>query len=138
MGLHGGQVKIVADTKRSTSTHEVPIKPSLGGVKARRFLSFHGEQGKINKGRNFSTVNYGLWRKLHNATKDHGDNGAARNRKGEVWLNLDEVFKMLNIKVWNKTNVLKLKMTLRSFGKSMQEAWSEQSITHYMVFYFVT
>ena len=46
MGLHGGQVKIVADTKRSIASHQVPIKPSLGGVKARRFLSFHGELGK--------------------------------------------------------------------------------------------
>ena len=83
-------------------------------------------------------IKYGLWRKLHNATKDHGDNGAAGNQKAEVWLNLDEVFKILNIKVWNKNNILKLKMALWSFGKSMQEAWSEQSITCYMVLYLVT
>ncbi len=133
MGLHGGQVKIVADTKRSTTSHEVPILTSLGGVKARRFLTFHGEHGKINKSQKFSTINYGLWKKLHNAIKDHGDNGAARNRKAEVWISLDEVFRMLNIRVWNKTDILKLKMALRSFGKSMQEAWSHQSITHYMV-----
>lgn len=133
MGLHGGQVKIVADTKRSTASHQVPIKPSLGGVKARRFLSFHGEQGKINKNRQFSTIKYGLWKKLHNAVKDHGDNGEARNRKAEVWISLDEVFRMLDMKVWKRDDILKLKMALRTFGKSMQEAWSEQSITHYMV-----
>ena len=65
MGLHGGQVKIVADTKQSTASHQVPIKPSLGGVKARRFLLFHGELGKINQNRNFSTIKYGLWKRLH-------------------------------------------------------------------------
>ena len=37
MGLHGGQIKIVARTKRSTTSHQAPIKPSFG------------KQGKINK-----------------------------------------------------------------------------------------
>ena len=105
MGLHGGKVKIIPDTKRSTTTYEVPIKPSLGCVKARRFLSFHGEHDRINKAREYSTINYGLWKKLHNAIKDHGDSGAARNRKAEVWINLDEVFRILNIKIWRKTDI---------------------------------
>ena len=133
MGLHGGQVKIVADTKRSTTSHQVPIKPSLGGVKARRFLSFHGQLGKINLNRNFSTTKYGLWKKLHNAVKDHGDNGEARNRKAQVWISLDEVFKLLSLKTWKQNDILRLQMALHSFGKSMQDAWSNQSITHYMV-----
>lgn len=133
MGLHGGRVEIVACKKRSTESHEVPIKPSLGGVKARRFLSFHGELGKINKNRNFSTIKYGLWKKLHNAVKDHGDNGEARNRKAEAWISLDEVFRLLDKKIWTNDDNLKLKLALRAFGKSMEEAWSIQSITHYMV-----
>ena len=133
MGLHGGHVKIVADTKRSTTSSEVPVKPSIGGVKARHFFAFHGEHGKINKRQNFSTINYNLWKKLHNAVKDHGDKGAARNRKAEVWISLDEVFRMLDNRVWNKTELLKLKLALISFGKCMQEAWSHQNITHYMV-----
>ena len=133
MGLHGGHVKIVADTKRSTSTSEVPVKPSIGGVKARHFFAFHGEHGKINKSQNSTTTNYNLWKKLHSAVKDHSDKGAARNRKAEVWISLDEVFKMLDNRRWNKTELLKLKLALRSFGKSMQEAWSHQNITHYMV-----
>ncbi len=137
MGLHGGQVKIVADTKRSTASHQVPIKPSLGGVKARKFLSFYGEQGKINQNHEFSRIKYGLWKKLHNAMKDHGDGGEARNRKAQVWISLDEVFKMLNLKTWKRNDILKLKMALHNFGKSMQDAWSNQSITHYMVSHYL-
>ena len=91
MGLHGGQVKIVADTKRSTTSHQVPIKRSLGGVKARRSLSFHGELGKINRNHKFSAIKYGLWKKLHNTIKDHGDNSEARNQKAQVWISLDKV-----------------------------------------------
>ena len=133
MDLHGGQLKIVADTKRSTTSHQVPIKPSFGGVKARRFLSFHGELGKINWNRDFSTNKYGLWKKLHNVIKNHGDSGEARNRKAQVWISLDEVFKMLKLKTCKCNDILKLKVALHNFGKSMQDAWSNQSITHYMV-----
>ena len=39
--LCSGNVKIVLDTKQSTSTHEVPIKPSIGGVEYCGFLSVH-------------------------------------------------------------------------------------------------
>ena len=39
IGLHGGNVKIEEDTKRSTSASKPPTKPSIRGVKARRFLS---------------------------------------------------------------------------------------------------
>ena len=49
IGLHGGNVKIVADKKRSPAKHEVPSKPSIGGVKARRLLSFNGELDQINR-----------------------------------------------------------------------------------------
>ena len=48
IGLHGGNVKIEADMKRSGKGNLVPIKPSIGGVKARRFLGFHGTLGSVN------------------------------------------------------------------------------------------
>ena len=102
-------------------------------MKAHRFLSFHGEHGKINKAQEYSIINYGLWKKCHNAIKDHGDNGAARNCKTEVWISLDEVFRILNITIGRKIDILKLKIALRNFGKSMRDAWSDKSITHYMV-----
>ena len=133
MGIHGGKVEIVPCKKRSTESHEVPIKPSLGGVKARRFLSFHGELGKINKNRDFSTIKYGLWKKLHNAVKDHANSSEARNRKAEAWISLDEVFFLLDKKLWTQDDNLKLNLALQSFGKSMEATWSLHSITHYMV-----
>ena len=84
MGLHGGKVKIISCPKRSTTSHEVPIKPSLGGVKARRFLSYNGSNARINKDGNPSTIKYNLWKKMHNAVKDHANKGEARNHKAEV------------------------------------------------------
>ena len=48
IGLHGGNVKIEADMKKSRKGDLTPMKPSIGGVKARRFLSFHGYIGNVN------------------------------------------------------------------------------------------
>ena len=38
-GLHEGDVHITKDIKNFTNGKDVPIKPSIGGVKAPRFLS---------------------------------------------------------------------------------------------------
>lgn len=133
IGLHGGKVKIEADKKRSTSSHEVPIKPSIGGVKARRFLSFNGNHGKINENAGGSTIIYGVWKSVHNAVKDHNDHGRARTRKAEVWKALDEVFRLCDKKIWHKNDHVIFKQALRDFGTNMNEAWASQSITHYMV-----
>lgn len=133
MGLHGGKVKIISCSKRSTTSHQVPIKPSLGGVKARRFLSYNGSKSRMRKDGSPSSIKYNLWKKLHNAIKDHANNGEARNHKAEVWIHLDEVFRLLDSKRWTQNDNLRLRSALQSFGKSMQDAWSAQSITHYMV-----
>ena len=132
IGLHGGKVKIIADPKRSTETHKVPCKPSIGGVKARRFLSFNGELGKINS-KHGSMIKYGQWKVLHNAIKDHADGGRARTRKGEVWKALDDVFALCDKKTWEDSNTIQLREVLSKFGKAMTNGWSTNSITHYMV-----
>lgn len=133
IGLHGGNVKIVADNKRSTSTHQVPIKPSIGGVKARRFLKFHGKHGKLNSKQGGSTIKYEQWRKLHNAVKDHGDNGQARKRKAQVWNSLNKIFEFCDKPFWKDEDNEPFKKALKDFGRNMKEAWSQKSITHYMV-----
>ena len=46
IGMHGGNVKIEEDTKRSTNTSKPPTKPSIGGVKAKRFLSCFCKTGQ--------------------------------------------------------------------------------------------
>lgn len=132
IGLHGGNVKIIADPKKSTETHKVPCKPSIGGVKARRFLSFNGELGKINS-KQGSTIKYGQWRILHNAIKDHADGGRARTRKAEVWNALDEVFNLCDKKTWEDNNTVQLKKAILKFGQAMTDGWSTNNITHYMV-----
>ena len=103
IGLHGGNVKIEADIKKYGKGNLVPIKPSIGGVKARRFLRFHGTLGRINSRSGGSTVKWEQWRVLHNAIKDHEDGGQARNRKSKVWEALDKVFQYSENMKW--TNV---------------------------------
>ena len=92
IGLHGGGVKIEADIKKSHRGNLVPIKPSIGGVKARRFLGFCGSQGKINSQTGGSSIKWEQWKALHNAVKDHGDGEQTRNSKVKVWESLDKLF----------------------------------------------
>ena len=79
IGLHGGKVKILANTKRSMETHKIPSKPSIRGLKVRRLSSFNGNLGRFNS-KQGSTMKYGKWKALHNAIKDHADEGCACTR----------------------------------------------------------
>ena len=87
VGLHGGNVCILKDTKKSTNDKEVPMKPSIGGVKARRFLSRPShmqtrkktKNGKVYKSTYVSQVTYEHWKKIHNAIKDQ--EGKSRTTK---------------------------------------------------------
>ena len=63
IGLHGENVKIEEDTKRSTSTSKPPTKPSVWGVKARQFLSCFGKDG-------LNSEMFDKWKYLHNVVKD--------------------------------------------------------------------
>ena len=93
IGLHGGDVHITKDLKKSTNGKEVPIKPSIGGVKARRFLS-RPQNITRNQGRQsqyISRVKYNVWKRVHNAVKDHQADGMARDVKAEVWRSLDKL-----------------------------------------------
>ena len=105
IGLHGGNVKIVKDMKKSSNEREVPLKPSIGGVKARRFLSkiTTTDQAKATKPTNVtyvSKIQYQQWRRLHNAVKDQ--EGASRNAKAEVWQTVDVLFQMCEKGKWTK------------------------------------
>ena len=48
IGLHGGNVHIQKDNRSSTNEKDIPMKPSIGGVKARRFLSKIGSEERNN------------------------------------------------------------------------------------------
>lgn len=134
IGLHGGDVHITKDFKKSTNGKEVPIKPSIGGVKARRFLSRPKHSGKqVRQGRIVSRINYGLWKQVHNAVKDHEADGEARNVKAEVWRSLDQLFMFCDNVTWTKSDYKNFEEAIKHFGKSMKDAWTACNITHYMV-----
>ena len=75
IGLLGSNVKIEDDMKKSQNGNLIPMKPSIVGVKARIFLSFHGHIGKVNSKIGGSSIKWNQWKALHNAVKDHGDDG---------------------------------------------------------------
>ena len=118
-GLHGGCVKIEADLKKSSKGNLVPIKPSIGGVKARRFLGFGGSQGKINSQIGGSSIKWEQWKALHNAIKDHGDGGQTRNSKAKVWESLDKLFLYCEKMNWTGAEFEDYKKNLDLFKKSM-------------------
>ena len=73
ISLHGGDVHMTKDLKKSTNGKEVPIKPSIGGVKARRFLSCPQNTTRKQDGQSqyVSRIKYNVWKQVHNAVKDH-------------------------------------------------------------------
>ena len=133
IGLHGGNVNIEANMKKSQNGNLIPMKPSIGGVKERRFLSFNGHIGKVNSRTGGSSIKWNQWKALCNAVKDHGDDGESRNRKAKVWEALDKVFLYCEKMNWTGAKLEDYKMNLDLFKKSMIAAWINHQITHYMV-----
>ena len=70
---------------------------------------------------------------LHNAIKDHGDEGHACNIKAKVWEALDKVFWHCEKSKLTGARLEEYKSTLNIFKKSMINAWTDQHTTHYMV-----
>lgn len=139
MGLHGGNVQIQTDTKLSTKEKDVPNKPSMGGVKARRFLSkpqilYHAKLTKLGKSyttAHNSTIEYQLWKKVHLAVKDH--EAASRNAKADVWKSIDTLFQLCDQSKWSEREKRILYDCLHLFKKAFHTAWTDGNITHYMV-----
>ena len=135
IGLHGGDVHITKDIKKSTNGKKVHIKPSIGGVKARRFLS-RPQNTTRKQGRQsqyVSRIKYNVWKQVHNAVKDHQADGMARDVKAEVWKSLDKLFLYCDKVSWNKSDQQAFEQEVKNFGKAMKEAWTICQITHYMV-----
>ena len=101
-------------------------------------MGFHGEVGKINREYGESNIKWNMWKLLHNAVKDHGDDGNARNRKARVWEALDSVFLHCDKRYWSPKDETAFRKELKNFIKAMKEAWTSESITHYMVIITVT
>ena len=135
IGMHGGNVKIEQDEKRSKDGRDMPKKLSIGGVKARRLLSVlhNTDHSQHRQTRTSLAQRYNRWKCIHNAVVDHADNGEARSRKANVWKSLDVVFHYCDLKEWKKDDEQTFQNALDDFKKSMVGAWTDQHITHYMV-----
>lgn len=124
-GLHKGHVKIKKDDKLSGKTGNIPCKPSIGGSKARRFLSnYSGKQSKVQ---------YMVWKEIIAATQDFEEEGSTRIHKVEVWKKLDNMVKYLRKDKFSNTDVQMIQKTTNEFVDAVQSAWGVDHITHYMV-----
>ena len=127
-------VQITKDLKTSIIKMEIPIKPSIGGLKVRRFLSHPKREKKlIKKSHYVSRVNYGLWKIFHNAIKGYEVDGLARNVKADVWKSLEKLFIFCNKHNWSKKDHHSFEEDAKTCVKSMKKTWIACNITHYMV-----
>lgn len=134
IGLHGGNVKLEVDEKRSKGGKCIPKKVSISGVKARKFLSMPAQSEDANDVTTTRRVlSYNKWKAVHNAVVDHADQGRARARKAEVWKSLDTVFKFCDKRQWSNEDHTFFQRALENFKTSMISAWTDKHITHYMV-----
>ncbi len=139
MKLHKGEVQIVQDKKKSSNEIDIPRKVSLGGVKARRFLSRPidnrrqklTKRGKYYTRTHLSRIEFEQWKRFHNTVKDHQP--LSRHAKAEVWHAVDIIFQMLDKETWTTSDKKTFQTTLDLFKKEFLKAWEDINITHYMV-----
>lgn len=124
-GLHKGHVTIQKDEKLSGKTWNIPCKPSLGGAKARRFLSNHSEKP--------TRIQYSVWKDVISATQDFEDKGTTRLKKVEVWRQLDNMVKVLRKDKFSNADALILEKTAMEFVDAVRVTWGIDHITHFMV-----
>ena len=96
-------------------------------------MGFHDSLGKVNSKAGGFAIKWNQWKVLHNAIKDHGDEGHARNKKVEVWEALDKVFLYCEESKWTSVELEDYKSILNIFKKSMIDAWTNRHITNYIV-----
>ena len=87
--------------------------------------------GKINSRTGGSIVKWNQWKALHNAIKDHDDEGQSRNKKADVWKMIDKLFEFMEKKMWSGSELKILTSILESWKKAFHAGWGDQNITHY-------
>lgn len=117
--------------KKPSNEKDAPMKPSIGGVKAQRFLSTitSTDQIKVTNRKKVtytSKIQYQQWKRLHNVVKDQ--EGASRNAKAKVWQTIDVLFQMCE-----KQDRMRFQDNLEAFKKAFNNAWTGTQLTHYMV-----
>jgi hypothetical protein len=122
-GLHGGNVKIEKDIKRSGTRGNIPPNPSISGVKARHFLE--------NKcGRIF----FGFYEDLIDAEDDHTNGGRESTRKKKrAWRSLSSLFLLMDKEKFIEGDATTFQKDVTDFIREIKEARGESHMTHYMV-----
>ena len=57
----------------------------------------------------------------------------SRSAKEEVWQSIDFIFHMCEKDNWSKQDIKTFQEKMQTFGIVLKDAWTESSITHYMV-----
>lgn len=126
-GLHKGNVTIEKSDRLSGKKGNVPNKPSIGGAKARRFLSNHTCKE--------SSVRYEIWREIVQATRTL--EGSNRVEKGQVWTNLDKLIGVIRKENLSSEDMRTLQNHCTTFVKSVHDCWGKDNVTHYMVLIYI-
>lgn len=125
MGFHGGQVHLKKDSIQSKGTGDVLQDVSMGGAKARRFLSNHDTKQLNNM--------WSCWKDLCAFTTNVKSNPDVAIKRMEVWKNLDDFLKILRLQVRSKTYAEDFKKTIKLLITSIIDAWGKKDITFYLV-----
>ena len=115
MGFCGGQVYLKKDPNLSRSTSNVLQDVSMGGAKARRFLSNHDNK-QVNA----------MWNCLKDPciiTTNIKSRPNVSNKHMGIWQNLDNVLKVLRQQVGSKTYGNDFKKAIKLLINVVTDAW---------------
>ena len=122
MGFHGGHVRLKEDKKMSGKTQNLPAKVSMGGAKARRFLSNHN-LGKEKHTLSHSPSSWECWKALCECTTNNASHPSTMTLRAKVWPKLDAFVKLLRQSQSDEMYYEKFKMAVIEFtqpnGKCM-------------------
>ena len=130
IGLHGGDVVIKKDEKKSGKSRDVPCKPCIRGTKARKFLAPRiNDKGCISV---YFPKRYDGWKKLHNAVPDRTNGGARRIAKANICLQFNKLAPLLQKLKFDVEDASDFEIYIKGFHDAVVAGWGAHSITPYM------
>lgn len=125
MGFHGGQVQLKKDPNLSKKTGDVLQDVSMGGAKARRFLSNH-DQKQVN-------AMWDCWKELCRITTNVASRPEIANKRMLVWKRLDDFLVLLRKQRSTTTYAADFTNAIKLLIAAIIEAWGKKDITFYLV-----
>ena len=125
MGFHGGQVHLIKDPNLSGKTGDVLQDVSMGGTKARRFLSNH-DQKQLN-------AMWDCWKELCRITTNVASNPEIANKRMLVWKRLDDFLILLRKQRSTTTYAIEFRNAIKLLIAAIIDAWGKKDITFYLV-----